>query len=155
MTSVQEQVEQFLFHEVALLDHRDWDTWLELYADDATYSIPQGDPDHARKVSIVFDDKRRLVERVIRLKSGFAYSQEPSSITVHLVGNVMVVKADEASIQVASSLMVTEVRRGRQTVYAALVSHTLRPSGDSFLIAGKEIRLANSEVPLGNLTFIV
>lgn len=152
------RVEQFLFLESALLDARDFDAWLGLYAEDAIYSIPLGTADHDHKVSIAYDDHRRLVERVIRFNSGFAYAQEPPSTTVHLIGNVRLEaeKLDEgAELQVASSLIVTEVRRGHQNVYAALVQHALRPEGGSFLIVRKDIRLANSALPLGNLAFLI
>jgi benzoate/toluate 1,2-dioxygenase subunit beta len=157
-TDLVRRVEQFLYLEAALLDGRDFDAWLALYDEDAIYSVPLGVVDHDHKVSIAYDDHRRLVERVIRLKSGFAYAQEPPSSTVHLIGNVRlegdaVVESD--TIQVASSLMVTEVRRGHQCVYAAVVRHTLRTDEDSFRIVRKQIRLANAELPLGNLTFLI
>ncbi|MBM9464500.1 aromatic-ring-hydroxylating dioxygenase subunit beta [Aeromicrobium sp. YIM 150415] len=148
-------VAEFLYHEAALLDEGDLEGWLELYDESAIYSIPQSANDHVHKVSIVYDDHRRLVERVIRLRSGFAYSQEPASTTVHLIGNVRIAGEHEAGLRVASSMLITEVRRGRQNLYAGLVEHVLRPEGDSFRILRKEIRLANCDLPLGNLTFLM
>lgn len=150
------EVADFLYHEVGLLDARSFDEWVALFADDATYSIPvdqESDPIH--RVSIMHEDRRRLGERVLRLNSGFAYSQEPASRTVHLIGNVRVLGEADGVLEVATTMVVVEVRRGRQTVYGAEVDYRLRRGEEDFLIAGKEIRLANSELPLGNLTFLL
>jgi benzoate/toluate 1,2-dioxygenase subunit beta len=148
--------ESFLYLEAALLDDRRFEEWLELYSEDAIYWIPQGDePDPTRKVSIVYDDHRRLRERVVRLATGFAYSQDPPSKTCHVVGNASVRFRSEEELELLSNLMVAEVRRGTQNVYAARVEHVLLPQGDTFKIRRKVVRLLNSEVPLGNVTFLL
>jgi 3-phenylpropionate/cinnamic acid dioxygenase small subunit len=147
---------EFLYHEAALLDERRLQEWLELYSDDALYWIPQGeDADPQRQVSIVYDDRRRLHERVLRLTSGFAYSQDPPSRTTHIVGNVRVLSNGDDAVQVASTLMLVEVRRNTQNVFAGSVEHELVPAGDSFRIRRKVVRLVNSDVPLGNVTFLI
>ena len=38
----------------------------------------------------MFDDRRRLEDRVYRLRTGFAWSQAPASRTVRLITNVEV-----------------------------------------------------------------
>ena len=147
----------FLYHETALLDERRFEEWLELFTDDAVYWIPQGDEeDPAHRVSIVYDDRRRLHERVLRLSSGFAHSQDPPSKTCHLVGNVQVGEGTDGELEVASTLLVAEVRRTTQNVFAGRVTHTLvtAPDGDGFRIRRKIVRLVNSDVPLGNVTFL-
>lgn len=145
----------FLYHETALLDERRFDEWLELFTDDALYWIPQGDEvDPIRHVSLVYDDRRRLHERVLRLGSGFAYSQDPPSKTCHVVGNVQASDGAEGELEVASTLLVAEVRRNLQNVYAGRVTHTLVPDGEGFRIRRKVIRLVNSDIPLGNVTFL-
>src|SRR5205814_5944535 len=102
-------VEGFLYHEAQLLDERRFEEWLELFTDDALYWVPEGEEeDPVRRVSIAYDDRRRLHERVLRLQSGFAYAQDPPSRTCHLVGNVRVQEAD-GELDVASSLIVAEV----------------------------------------------
>lgn len=148
--------EEFLYHEAELLDGRRFADWLELYTDDAVYWIPQGDePDPARKVSIVYDDRRRLRERVLRLSSGFAYSQDPPSRTCHIVGNPIVGPDGNDELALSSNLLVAEVRRSTQNLYAARVEHLLVPDGDAFKIKRKVIWLLNRDVPLGNVTFLI
>lgn len=150
------EVAAFLYHEASLLDSRSFDEWLALYAEDAIYSVPQdaqADPMH--RVSLMYEDRRRLHERVLRLNSGFAYAQEPPSRTAHLVGNVRVTGQHDDILEVSSVLNVTEVRRGRVNVFAGEVDHRLRRAGGGFSIAGKEIRLVNSDLPMGNVTFLL
>jgi benzoate/toluate 1,2-dioxygenase subunit beta len=147
---------EFLFHEAALLDERRFDEWLELYAEEALYWVPQGeDPDPARDVSIAYDDRRRLHERVVRLTSGFAYSQDPPSRTCHVIGNVRQTGENDGALEISSALIVAEVRRNTQNVFAGQVEHQLVPEGESFRIRRKVVRLVNSDVPLGNVTFLI
>jgi 3-phenylpropionate/cinnamic acid dioxygenase small subunit len=154
------EVSALLFHEAELLDDRRFDEWLELFTEDAVYWIPQSpDTDPRHDVQLLLDDRRRMHERVLRLSSGFAYSQDPASRTVHLVGNVVVLSGpgDAGELVVSSVQTTTEVRRGRQMVYTARVRHTLVPDGDGGgrRIARKEVRLANGDLPLGNVTFLL
>jgi benzoate/toluate 1,2-dioxygenase beta subunit len=146
---------QLLTHEAALLDARAFDEWLSLYTDDATYWIPAkfSDADPTRDVSIAYDDRRRLHERVLRLKSGFAYSQDPPSRTCHTIGNVRILGDADGRLRVASNVVLVEVRRSVQTVYSGFVEHEL--TGDDLRIARKTVRLLNADLPLGNLTFIL
>lgn len=153
-------VAAFLYHEADLLDRRELHAWLELYGEDAVYWIPEGpDADPHHDVQLVLDDRRRMHERVLRLTSGFAYSQDPPSRTLHLIGNVRVLAGTEVAapeLDVASVQLVTEVRRGRQLQYAANVRHVLAPAdGGGWRIRRKEIRLANGDLPLGNMTFLL
>ncbi|MBS1887637.1 MAG: aromatic-ring-hydroxylating dioxygenase subunit beta [Actinobacteria bacterium] len=149
--------EEILYREAALLDAGRFDEWLELFTDDAVYWIPQGeggDPEH--EVSIVYDDRRRMHERVLRLGSGFAYSQDPPSRTCHLVGNVLVEPGEgEGELRVGSKLIVAEVRRNAQNLFAGAVEHVLVPDGEGLRIRRKVVRLVNSDIPLGNVTFLI
>jgi len=150
------EVAAFLYREADLLDTRALEEWLELYTEDALYWLPQGEEnDPVRHVSIAHDDRRRLAERVLRLRSGFAFSQEPPSRTLHLVGNVRIVGDVGDVLEVDSSLIVAEMRRGHQRLYAGHVHHRLARAVDGFHILRKEIRLVNSDLPLGNLTFLI
>lgn len=153
------EAEAFLYLEAELLDERRFDAWLGLYAEEATYWIPQGaDADPRFEVQLMLDDRRRLRERVLRLSGGHAYSQDPPSRTVHLISNVRVVDEQPELLTVASVQLITEVRRNRQMQYAGRVLHELvaaEQGEGGWLIRRKEIRLVNSDVPLGNVTFLI
>jgi p-cumate 2,3-dioxygenase beta subunit len=87
------QVEDLLYREADLLDQWALDEWLTLFTEDAEYLVPPTDlagedanPDTS--LFYVFDDRRRMQERVIRLKKTAAHSEWPRSKTRHLVSNV-------------------------------------------------------------------
>lgn len=149
-------VAAFLYHEAQLLDRRWFGEWLALFSDDACYWVPIGDADDpSRAVSIVYDDRRRLGERVERLLRGVAPSQLPPSRTSHLVGNVVVEEAAGDDVHVSSRAVVTEYRLGAQQVYAGAVSHALRRQPSGWQIRRKVVRLVNSEAALGNLSLLL
>lgn len=151
------QVSQFLYHEAALIDERRYREWLELFTDDALYWVPQLEgEDPERLVSISYDDRQRLGERVLRLEGGFAHAQDPPSRTCHLVGNVAIVGEKEGELEVHSNLVVAEVRRSRQSLYGGRVEHRLaRGENAALKIRRKVVRLINSDAPLGNLSFLL
>lgn len=149
-------IADLLYEEAERIDERRFAAWLELYTQDAIYWVPQGDEDdHVHRVSIAYDDHRRLHERVLRLTSGFAYSQDPPSRTCHVIGNVRVSGESEGAITVTSNQIVTEVRRNVQSIYTGRFEHELVEAGDGLRIRRKVIRLMNSDVPLGNVTFLI
>src|SRR2546428_13930155 len=79
MAADRHQIENFLYREARLMDEHAYDEWLALWTDDALYWVPcnRDDSDPMREVSIIYDNRARLEERIIRLKSGAIYAQEP------------------------------------------------------------------------------
>ena len=81
--------------EARLLDQLKFDEWLAMYAPECIYWVPAtpaaGDP--RREVAISFDDRRRMEDRIFRLRTGYAWSQAPKSRTVRMVSNVEVFAA--------------------------------------------------------------
>jgi 3-phenylpropionate/cinnamic acid dioxygenase small subunit len=71
------------------------------------------------------------------------------------VGNVRVAGEIDGDLDVRSNLVLAEMRRGVQSVYAGQVTHQLVPTGASFMVRRKTVRLINSDVPLSNLTFLI
>jgi 3-phenylpropionate/cinnamic acid dioxygenase small subunit len=151
------EVSQFLYREAALIDERRYPEWLELFTDDAVYWVPQADgEDPDRLVSISYDDRQRLGERVLRLEGGFAHAQDPPSRTCHLVGNVAIAGEEGDELDVTSNLVVAEFRRSKQSLYAGRVEYRLtRGDGDALKIRRKVVRLINSDAALGNLSFLL
>jgi len=70
--------------EARLLDQLRFDEWLAMYAPECIYWVPAtpqgGDP--RREVAILFDDRRRMEDRIYRLRTGYAWSQAPKSRTI-------------------------------------------------------------------------
>jgi len=148
--------EQFLYHEARLLDTQQYEAWLELFTDDATYWVPlereQKDPFETS--SIIHDDRTLLGLRVKQARHPRAHARLPLARTAHQVGNVLVLKEDEPELVVASTLTLVEFRAERQRVWGALVEHRLRRTPAGLRIAHKRVDLVNSEGELDGIAIL-
>jgi 3-phenylpropionate/cinnamic acid dioxygenase small subunit len=156
MTSLQFEIEQFLYHEARLLDEAKLDAWLALFADDGFYWIPtqpdQTDP--FNHISILHEDRGVLALRIARLQHPRAYSSTPFPRTARMVGNVMVTEgaAGDRSIIAKSTLFVAEYRAGDRLLRACLATHHLRRTDEGLRIVLKRVDLIDAESPPGLIT---
>src|SRR5215510_3393410 len=142
-------VENFLFHEAALLDARRFRDWMALFADDGTYWVPAV-PDQASpfdQASLFYDDRELMKTRVDRLEHPLIHVQTPPSRTAHLVGNVIVEQADAAKGEfvVGSTVIMVEYRDDAQRMFAGRQHHRLRRVGAGFRIVQKRVDLINCD----------
>jgi benzoate/toluate 1,2-dioxygenase subunit beta len=149
--------EDLLYREARILDERRYREWLEMFADGATYWIPcNGDgTDPNREISLVFDDLKRLNDRVGRLESGLAHAQNPASRTKRLISNVQIEDAVENEVTILSGFILYELRRSKERIFAGRYEHRLRRIGGEWKIASKKVVLINNDEVIDNLTFIV
>jgi len=148
-------VAEFLYQEAELLDERRFDEWLRLFADQLLYWVPANDDEDPRRaVSIIFDDRMRLTERVQRLQRGTAPSLQPPSHTLHVIGNVRIRDGAAERLLVTSRYLVTEVRLDDEYLYTANVEHHLMEDSGGFLIAKKIVRLSRRNLALGPISFL-
>lgn len=154
------EVEAFLFRESRLLDERRYEEWLGLWVSgaDTCYWVPcnADDIDPRQHVSLIYDDHARLEERITRLLSPAAHSQDPPSRTARVVSNVEV-EAEDAGpdLRVRSIQVVGEFRNGEQTAYFSRVSHSLTATEGGLFIRDKKVLLINNDGYLRNLTFLL
>ena len=98
-----DECRQLLEREARLLDQNRFEDWLAMYAASCIVWVPAaeeaGDP--RREVAIYFDDRRRLEDRIFRLRTGKAWSQVPASRCVRQVTNVEVFRAGETRLLAA------------------------------------------------------
>ena len=109
LPTFRETVEDFLYHEAALLDEWRLDEWLALFTADARYVVPTTDlPEGDPKKDLVFidDDMVRLRARVERLKSRHGHREYPWSRTRRFITNVRIKGLEEDNIFVTSSFLV-------------------------------------------------
>ena len=95
-------IEDFLYHEAALLDAWRLDAWLALLTDDATYRVPSNDApdaDPARALFTIADDMHRLRGRVARLKDPHAHAEFPHSRTRRFISNVRIVEREPLVVE--------------------------------------------------------
>ena len=151
------QAEDLLYAEARLLDEGRYTDWLAMLTDDAVYRIPcngeGGDPRHV--ISMVYDDRAKLRDRIERLDSGVAHAQSPPSKTRRLVSNVQIEEASDGLARVVSSFILYELRRRHDRVFAGRYDHELRFVDGRWKIAAKKAVLVNNDEVIDNLTFIV
>ena len=144
---VRDECRALLEREARLLDQSRFEDWLALYAEQCIVWVPAaeaaGDP--RREVAIYFDDRRRLEDRIFRLRTGKAWSQGPASRTVRLVSNVEVFGQNQ-KLMVRSNLLMTEFRAGETRLLAAWCAHRL--AGGK--IEAKQINLIDRDQSLRN-----
>ncbi len=95
------EIEEFLYQEAELLDSGRFQEWLDLMADDILYRMPvrltrergQGE-DASADMYFFWEDRATLGLRVQRLKTEFAWAEDPPSRTRHFVTNVRIRPAD-------------------------------------------------------------
>jgi p-cumate 2,3-dioxygenase beta subunit len=109
------EVEDFLYHEAALLDEWRLDDWLELLTDDAAYYVPSTDApasDHRNALFLIADDSNRIRARVKRLKDTQAHAEFPHSRTRRMIGNVRITARSDSDLTVEANFTIHRFRRG-------------------------------------------
>lgn len=147
----QHELEQFVYHEVRLLDEQRWDDWEALFAEDGVYWAPAAheQPDPFEHVSLIYEDQLLRKVRYERYRHPNAYSLQPFPRTSHLVSNVMCDSEEDELTIVNARFQMHEYRRGQPGVFAGWYEYQLRQINDAFLIQQKKATLVNCE---GDLT---
>ena len=154
------EVEDFFFHEAALLDEWRLKEWEALLADDATYFIPPNDDlegGHRGTLYIISDDRERIRQRIIRVLDPNCHAEAPKSRTQRIIGNVRILSQDGDEIVVAANYICYRYRRyERVGQYVGSYTYKLVRNGDSFLIREKKIIIQANELgQLGSVSIIL
>jgi 3-phenylpropionate/cinnamic acid dioxygenase small subunit len=152
-----DEAEDLLYAEARLLDEGRYAEWFASLTDDVTYWIPcRGEGrDPAHEISIVYDDRARLRDRIARLGTGLAHAQSPPSKTRRMIANVQVEESTNDTAQTGSNFILYELRRGRERLFAGRYEHRMRWIDGRWRIAAKKAILVNNDEVIDNLTFIV
>lgn len=155
--------ESLILHENWLLDRRRFEEWYGLYTRDCVYWVPQAqdlpsaEADPLTHVTIACDDRRRIGDRIVWLRTGVAYSQLPPSYTTHVSsGFVRVPTEVPGETKIRSQFVVHEVRSGHdlQTM-TGWAGHVLREEDGVLRIARKLVALVDGNRSHHNLTFLL
>jgi 3-phenylpropionate/cinnamic acid dioxygenase small subunit len=108
-------IEKFLFREARLMDEHRYQEWLALWASDAVYWVPCGheDTDPLRQVSIIYDNRTKLEDRINRLQSGSVLAQDPKPRMRRVISNVEIERAGEETT-VDSNFVLVQTRGTNQ-----------------------------------------
>jgi 3-phenylpropionate/cinnamic acid dioxygenase small subunit len=152
-------LQEFILHEADLLDRLELESWLSLLTADAIYWVPAepGQTDATRRISLFYDDRSIMDDRIWRLRHPKMFSQRPPARQVRVVSNFTVAPGttldvpEGAVIDVRSKFILFEHRLKEQRTFGGVYEHGLVRSGDDWKIARKTVRLANCDAVLWNL----
>ena len=104
----------------------------------------------------MFDDRRRLEDRVFRLRSEYAWSQAPRSRTVRMVSNVEVFSSDADDRRMGrSNFIVSEFWDFETRQLTGWCGYDMRKMNGSWLIRAKRINLINCDQCIRNPSIIL
>ncbi|HKR93062.1 aromatic-ring-hydroxylating dioxygenase subunit beta [Novosphingobium sp.] len=138
------------------LDQRKWDEWLDLFAEDSIFWVPtwrnenELTEDPSREVSLIYyEGRRRLQERIWRVRSGNSISSAPLVRTMHAISHVLIVATDEGAATGSAnwSVHVFDPRSRTQHTFFGFYEYAFVFSGDRWLIAKKKIKILNDHIP--------
>ena len=152
-------VEKFLIHEARLLDERRFEEWMDLFTADGYYWVParpeQNNP--WSEVSLIFDDREIMQNRIQRLRHKQVYAQLPHSRAVRQVANVELdeTNADAGELTARSTFFMFEHRptlpQPIERIFAGHCFHRLLVEDERFRIVSKKVVLANCDSPFESL----
>jgi 3-phenylpropionate/cinnamic acid dioxygenase small subunit len=163
------ELTEFLYAEAELLDEGRYEDWLDLLAEDVSYTMPLrlnvavgdvAERSTTRPGSEVcwFDEgKDVLRKRVAQLRTGVHWAEEPLSRVSHLVTNVRVVSVsvDGGEVTVSCRFVVHRNRVADETdFFVGRRRDTLRRTGDSWRICRRELLLDQNVLLAKNLTLL-
>ena len=148
-----ERVAAFLGHEAGLLDAKQWQEWLALYAPEARYWAPAWVDDHrmtsdpARQASLIYADRTELEARIFRIEGEDSYASMPLPHTSHVV-TCTGAQADAGGlVKAKANWMVHSFWRTKGAfVRAGRYEYELRENGGTFEIVLKKIFIHDDRV---------
>jgi 3-phenylpropionate/cinnamic acid dioxygenase small subunit len=155
--AARDEFRRLLEREARLLDQLRYDHWLKLYAPECIYWVPStpngGDP--RREIAVMFDDRRRLEDRIYRMRTGFAWSQAPASRTVRLITNVeaFATASDDARM-LRSNFMISEFWGNETRLLTGWAGHRVVHDGDAWKIQAKQVNLIDCDQAIRNPSIV-
>ncbi|WMI98020.1 benzoate 1,2-dioxygenase small subunit [Pseudomonas chlororaphis subsp. aurantiaca] len=153
MSISHDTVRDFLYREARYLDDKDWDSWLELYAPDATFWMPSWDDndelteDPQQEISLIWYGSRcGLEDRVFRIKTERSSASIPDTRTSHNLSNIEVLEQADGLCKVRFNWHTLSFRYKTVDSYFGTSFYTLDVRGENPLILAKKVILKNDYV---------
>ena len=101
-------------------------------------------------------DRRRLEDRVFRLRTGYAWSQAPKSRTVRMISNVEVFRTAQATARmVRSNLLISEFRPDGVRFLSGWCAHRFVEREGLWQIAVRQVNLIDCDQNLRNPSIVI
>ena len=146
-----------LNREARLLDHARYDDWLALLTEDCVYWMPHDDDSDPRhEVSYLLDDRRRIIDRLTWMRTGWAHAQTPPTRTMRTISNIEVRARSEPGRLALSATSVTWAWRRRELVaHPARLSYLVVNADDEWRIRFRIVHRLDADGAVRNLAFIL
>jgi 3-phenylpropionate/cinnamic acid dioxygenase small subunit len=156
--AARETLRMLLEREARLLDQLNYEDWLALYTAQCIYWVPStphaGDP--RREIAVMFDDRRRLEDRIFRLRTGFAWSQAPASRTVRLITNVEAFATTREDVRMLrSNFLISEFWGDETRILSGWAGHRVVRDGGAWKIQAKQVNLLECDQSIRNPSIIL
>jgi 3-phenylpropionate/cinnamic acid dioxygenase small subunit len=155
--TIRDEFRRLLEREARLLDQLRYEDWLAMYARECIYWVPStpnaGDP--RREIAVMFDDRRRLEDRIYRLRTGFAWSQAPASRTVRLISNIEVFAARSEARMLRSNFLISEFWGDETRVLTGWAGHRVLQDSSGWKIQAKQVNLIDCDQCIRNPSIIL
>lgn len=155
--AIRDEFRRLLERESRLLDQLRYEDWLAMYTRECIYWVPStpnaGDP--RREIAVMFDDRRRLEDRIYRLRTGFAWSQAPASRTVRLISNVEVFAAGPNARMIRSNLLISEFWGDETRLLTGWTGHRVVQEDAGWKIQAKQVNLIDCDQCIRNPSIIL
>jgi len=153
MTISYDAVRDFLYREARYLDDKDWDSWLELYAPDATFWMPSWDDsdqlteDPQREISLIwYGNRSGLEDRVFRIKTERSSASIPDTRTSHNLSNIELLEQGDGQCKLRFNWHTLSFRYKTVDSYFGCSFYTFDLRGENPLILAKKVILKNDYV---------
>ena len=158
MSVTREQIIDFLYEEVRMLDEGRFTEWLELWIPEGIYWMPleykQTDARHVTSLLHEDDFMRKL--RVERLNGERTFSQKPKTRCSHVIQRPFIDRfdAETGEFETNTSMHYIETRLDDQLLLALVATHELKLVDGALRIANKRVDLLNSDAAFGNIQLL-
>ncbi|GAA2580795.1 3-phenylpropionate/cinnamic acid dioxygenase subunit beta [Dactylosporangium fulvum] len=160
---LQHEVEQFYYHESALLDSHRYEDWVRLFTDDTHYFMPLRRTMTRRQLHLeftqpgdmaYFDENKQFLEiRARKFATGTSWAEDPPSRTRHLITNVRIAEKSGAEMVVHSNFMLYRTRLKEDVdQWVGRREDTLRRTEAGLAIAKRFIYLDQTILQSANLS---
>lgn len=154
------QVTAFLNLEADLLDHKEYQNWLQLWHPDGMYIIPvdHDTEDYSNSLNIAYDDAHMRELRVDRLTSGEAVSTQLGGNTVRTISTLRILDSaaneSEEVVTVRCAYCLYENNKNGVRTYPGTAQFKLVRDNDSFKILQKVVKLMKSDEHLCTVSYL-
>ena len=109
-----------------------------------------------REIAISFDDRRRMEDRIYRLRTGYAWSQAPRSRTVRMISNVEVFATGHETFRmVRSNFLISEFRVDGTRFLSGWCGHRFIESAHAWQIRVRQVNLIDCDQNLRNPSIVL